>query len=160
MPVDVPIGQAEIRIVLGTSSGNRVPIEVVDKDPGTFVVDWSNKTAAVVIATGPKSGQISTKDNPAPRGETVSLYMTGLGPVSPYFTKSGVPPAQLSITTKPVTVTVGGMQVPVLWSGLAPTFVGLYQVNIEVPGNMKTGAQTLVVTVDGKSSDETKLFIQ
>jgi uncharacterized protein (TIGR03437 family) len=57
-------------------------------------------------------------------------------------------------------VGVGGLQAPVLFSGYAPGFLGLYQVNIVVPGVVPTGAVSLDVVVDGVPSQTSKIAVQ
>ena len=52
------------------------------------------------------------------------------------------------------------MTVQVLFSGLAPGFVGLYQVNAIVPPNAPTGNQPMVVTVNGVASPSANLPVQ
>lgn len=43
---------------------------------------------------------------------------------------------------------MGGVNVPVVFSGLTPGTVGLYQVNVQVPAGMPTGgAISLVLTL-------------
>ena len=39
----------------------------------------------------------------------------------------------------PVSVEIGGIGAPVLYQGLAPGFVGLYQVNVQVTDAIPTG---------------------
>ena len=52
--------------------------------------------------------------------------------------------------TLPVTVTIGGIDAPVVFQGLAPNFVGLYQVNVVVPAGVAPGdAVPLVLTQNG-----------
>jgi uncharacterized protein (TIGR03437 family) len=58
------------------------------------------------------------------------------------------------------TVTIGGTKAIVSFSGLAPTFVGLYQVNAEVPATVKAGNQAVVVEVGAASSNSVLLPVQ
>ena len=74
------------------------------------------------------------------------LYGTGLGGVTPPVA-SGVPsPAVVSSTTFIPTVTVGGQAASVVFSGLTPGGVGVYQINVRVPLNAPGGDQDVVVS--------------
>jgi uncharacterized protein (TIGR03437 family) len=57
-------------------------------------------------------------------------------------------------------VTVGGRPAAVQFSGLAPGFVGLYQVNVVVPPDAPTGVQPVIITVDGVASKSASVQIQ
>ena len=73
--------------------------------------------------------------NPAIAGSTViQIYSTGLGPVTNQpATGSPAPLNTLAQTTVSPTVEIGGVTANVLFSGLTPGSVGLYQVNAQVP---------------------------
>jgi uncharacterized protein (TIGR03437 family) len=50
-------------------------------------------------------------------------------------------------------VTVGGLDAHVTFAGLAPGYVGLYQVNVQVPVGVATGPSVpVIVTAAGASS--------
>jgi uncharacterized protein (TIGR03437 family) len=93
--------------------------------------------------------------NPASGGSVVSIYCTGLGAVTPTLA-SGQPGGfdqNLNMTVVQPTVTIGGAQAQVLFSGVAPGFVGLYQVNVVVPAGTPAGsAVPLQIQAGGKSS--------
>jgi uncharacterized protein (TIGR03437 family) len=58
------------------------------------------------------------------------------------------------------TVTIGGTKATVSFSGLAPGFVGLYQINVEVPATLAAGNQPVVVEVSGASSNSVLLPVE
>jgi adhesin/invasin len=59
----------------------------------------------------------------------------------------------LSYTDNTVTVTVGGIVAGVAFAGLAPGYVGLYQVNAIVPTGVATGPSVpVIVTAAGAAS--------
>jgi uncharacterized protein (TIGR03437 family) len=57
-------------------------------------------------------------------------------------------------------VTIGGVNAPVGFSGLAPNIVGLYQVNITVPVGVPSGTQPIVLTLGGVSTQTSQLPVQ
>jgi uncharacterized protein (TIGR03437 family) len=84
---------------------------------------------------------------PAHPGDTLVLWATGFGPTTPQAATgtivSGVPSAPTP------TVTVGGVSVPVLNSVLAEDSVGLYQITIQLPANVPTGAVAIHASIGG-----------
>ena len=81
-------------------------------------------------------------------GNTLALWGTGFGatnpPVAAGTTVAGAPAA----VTAP-TVTVGGMAVPVVSAVLTVGSAGLYQVTIQLPANVPTGAVAVQASVGG-----------
>jgi uncharacterized protein (TIGR03437 family) len=63
-------------------------------------------------------------------------------------------------TTTEATVTMGGASAMVSFSGLAPGFVALYQVNAEVPAGLGAGNQPVVVKLAGTSSNSVLLPVE
>lgn len=103
-----------------------------------------------------------TANSPAKPGEVVVIYLTGMGATNPSV-KSGQP----APTSEPLarvavqpTVSLDGQAATVQFAGLAPGFVGLYQVNFQVPANAATGDLTLVVTQNKISSNATRLPVK
>ena len=103
-----------------------------------------------------------TPGNAARRGEVIQVYANGLGPVDPQpATGQASPGAEpLSRTTAAPTVTIGGRPAPVSFSGLAPFFVGLYQVNVTVPQDAPTGLQPMVISIGGVDSKPVNIPVQ
>ena len=88
-----------------------------------------------------------TPATPAEKGEIVTVYATGLGRVMPAVSSGiPVPLAPLSSTTGSITVMIGGQLAEILYSGLTPGSIGLYQLNVRVPEYISSGDQNLVVS--------------
>jgi uncharacterized protein (TIGR03437 family) len=128
---------------------NTVQVTVLQAHPGIFTMDG----AAGAILHG-NSNALVTATNPAAPNEVITIYATGLGPVSP-APKTGNP----APTTEPLartavtpTVRIGAVNAPVLFSGLAPGFVGLYQVNAQVPDGITPGDALPVVIAQSSVS--------
>lgn len=82
--------------------------------------------------------------HPADAGETLETYGVGLGVVSPAV-DAGVPapsdpPARAIVTPQ---VSIGNKAATVTFAGLAPGMIGIYQVNVVVPGGLKSGSQPI-----------------
>jgi uncharacterized protein (TIGR03437 family) len=88
----------------------------------------------------------------------VLIYCTGLGAVASPPADGAAGNGQETMTTP--TVTMGGTKSIVSFSGLAPSFVGLYQINAEVPAGLTSGNQPVVVTLAGASSNSVLLPVQ
>jgi uncharacterized protein (TIGR03437 family) len=114
------------------------------------------------IVAAPTGSIPGRNTRPARRGEFLSIFCTGLGDVA-NRPASGAPPsaAALASTTLTPSVTIGGAPAPAAFSGLAPGFVGLYQVNVQVPDNAPSGdAVPVVVTLGGASSNTVTIAVQ
>jgi uncharacterized protein (TIGR03437 family) len=110
-------------------------------------------SGTVADAVDNTTGALITTSNPATAGEYLQLYCNGLGPVTNQ-PASGDPASAtvLSQTTTPVTVSIGGKAVTPLFAGLAPGFVGEYEVVIQVPSGLTSGNQPITVSVGGVTS--------
>jgi uncharacterized protein (TIGR03437 family) len=57
-------------------------------------------------------------------------------------------------------VTIGGVAGTVQFAGLTPGAIGLYQINVQLPGNVPTGDSVPVsVSIGGASSDTVTIAI-
>ena len=60
-----------------------------------------------------------------------------------------------------VTCTINGQDLPILFAGAQPTFLGLDQVNVRLPASFAgTGVATVVIRVDGQASNPVTLTFQ
>ncbi|HLK22603.1 MAG TPA: hypothetical protein VKT81_26840 [Bryobacteraceae bacterium] len=99
---------------------------------------------------------------PAKPGDSVSIFCTGLGNVT-HAPDSGAPASSnpLSHTLGTPFVTLGEVKVSPSFSGLAPGFVGLYQVNIQIPSGAPSGsAVPMVLMIGGAASNTATIAIQ
>jgi uncharacterized protein (TIGR03437 family) len=86
-----------------------------------------------------------TSQNPAHTGEAIIFFGTGFGSVTP-LPATGAPAGSspLSSLQPPPTVTINSHNATVLFAGLSPGSVGLYQFNVVVPDQAGIGNQTVV----------------
>jgi uncharacterized protein (TIGR03437 family) len=101
--------------------------------------------------------------NPATAGvSAIQIYCTGLGTVSDRPASGVAAKAEpLSYTDTIPTVSIGGVQSTVLFSGLTPGAVGLYQVNAVVPAGASKGAAVpVVISIGGSTSNTVTIAVQ
>jgi uncharacterized protein (TIGR03437 family) len=151
-----PGATTQITVVTPSGTSVAVPLTVVPAKPGVLTYQVGGQGQAKAInQDGSINGDPSliTTEKPAPAGSTIAVYATGLGAVNPAIVAGTPPPTDpLSTTVSPVTATIGGQDATVLWAGAAPTLTGIYQVNITVPATARSGANRLVLTSAGNSS--------
>jgi uncharacterized protein (TIGR03437 family) len=83
-----------------------------------------------------------------------------LGPVSNQPASGDpFPVTSLSQTSSTPTVTIGGQDAQVLFSGLTPTAMGLYQLNMVVPSGV-TGVVPVVISIGGVNSTPSAIAVQ
>jgi uncharacterized protein (TIGR03437 family) len=153
-------GSATIQVNREGVSGPGQAIAISAFAPAIFTVPPGGSGAGAILHAG--NGALITPSSPAVRGEFVSIYLTGLGPVQPAIPEGSAapsnPPAQTPGT--PI-VLIGGAGAPVSFSGLAPTFAGLYQINVQVPQGAPSGQSVpITVSMGGVSSNTATLAIQ
>ena len=104
-----------------------------------------------------------TAEDPAEIGETVIVFLTGLGPVDPPFADGEQPPGDepFARTTDPnIAVTFGGFDGTIFFSGGSPCCVGLYQINVTIPSQVIPGpAVPVTVFTSTAISDFVELAI-
>ena len=112
----------------------------------------------------------ATCGQPAGAGDYIQIFITGLGKATPGGDPNGkilptgsVAPADGSVfyqtVQKPI-VTIGGVNTPVLFSGIAPGFAGEYQINVQVPGGVTPGDDVpIVVSMPNGVSDSVTIAV-
>ena len=162
------LGQSQATIVVTVNgvASNPATINLSTFSPGIFTLNQQGSGQGAILIGGTPIlaapvGTTSTS-RPARRGEFVTIFCTGLGPVTNSPATGAAPPTvPQSLTTANPVVTVGGSPAAVSYSGLAPTFVGLYQVNIQIPQDAPTGdAVSVALVIGGVPSNPVTLAVQ
>jgi uncharacterized protein (TIGR03437 family) len=169
IPWDTPPNtEQQLMVLRGSNFSLRDKIPVVERSPGIYTMNQQGDgQGAILIANtatvaAPASSGINGAE-PVTRLGYLQIYATGLGSVTntPADGAPAAGPPQLSETTLLPNVTIGGISAPVLFSGLAPGYVGLYQVNVQVPANAPTGdAVSLVLAVGNAVSNTVTVAVK
>ena len=144
-------------MINNAGSSNTVTEPLYATTPGVFT---NGGTGLGYGAAEHLNGSYVTQANPAQPGETVQIYLSGLGTVNPPLTvQGGAGPASSATYPQQITAYIGmptaigppqltsqtnidfaGMtQATMSFAGLAPTLAGLYQVDLTIPFNAVAG---------------------
>jgi len=118
-----------------------------------YTVPLATYSPGIFAVTDGVNNAVVSTVNPAKRGGSIVIYANGLGPVD--TAQSSGDPASATVLTRTQgspTATLGGSTAPVLFSGLTPGSVGLYQVNVAVPSDAPTGTQALKLSIGGQDA--------
>ncbi|HTC36487.1 MAG TPA: hypothetical protein VK724_24110 [Bryobacteraceae bacterium] len=150
MPWDIPGNTVASVIVTNGSSVSGAAAVYVPASGTPGIVALANNRAAVVNG----DGVLNSGSAPASVGDEVVVYFTGGGPVqaSGTLTAGDPSPAGLSPVEGDHSITVGGASATVVYMGLTPGSVGLYQANFIVPQVAK-GTYPVVITIAGQASN-------
>jgi uncharacterized protein (TIGR03437 family) len=151
-------GQSSVLMQVISNGVASLPISVpvLAAQPGVFAYNVGNTTYGVVLHG---NFQLADSAHPVAADEVVSVYCTNLGAVSPAL-KDGQAGTGAESTVVTPTATVGGKNAPVSFHGTAPGFVGLYQVNIQIPTGLTSGNQTLLLSSGAASSAPVQLPVK
>jgi uncharacterized protein (TIGR03437 family) len=137
-------GTYQIQVNTGGALSMPDSLQLAPASPGVAVLP-----SGMAIAQHLDGTQV-TETSPARPGETVTLYLAGLGITGPPVSSgAGSPANPLAIPVFPINVTLDGLSAAVVFDGLTPGLVGLYQASIQVPVSIRDGDLVLAVEEQG-----------
>jgi uncharacterized protein (TIGR03437 family) len=140
VPFGVPLATTDLTLKTSSVSAS-YSVDVAEEQPGIF-------PGAILKA----NTDINATTTAVQAGDFIEIYSTGLGPTRP---SNG-----FDITALIPTVFAGGVPLRPVFSGLAPGFVGLYQIDVKLPDNLPSGAQGVILSVGTAHSNEIKIQVQ
>jgi uncharacterized protein (TIGR03437 family) len=150
-----PLVTASVLVKFLGQSSNGVTVNVATTSPGVFTLNSSGSGPAAILN---QNQSVNSPNNPANRGDTVVVYLTGEGQTSPagvtgkVTTVSSTPPLTPG-PLLPIAVTIGGQPATYTFAGEAPGFVsGVMQLNVIVPTNISAGDQPILISIGSASS--------
>lgn len=151
MPFNV---EGNVTLILRTPGGtsDNFNLTVLPTGPGVFRTGLGPLTEIATVVRA-SNGQLVTPSNPVHRSDTLTIFLTGLGRTFPAIdagvpAPSDPPPAAL---IEPE-VRLAGISLPVLYAGLTPGQVGLYQINVQVPHFVPIGMDQPLEITQGSSN--------
>jgi uncharacterized protein (TIGR03437 family) len=175
VPWSAPLGSRRMAVRL-SETGELVAggsIVVTASAPGLFT---SSQDGAGQVAAVNQDGRVNSSSNPAAKGSIITLYGTGQGQVSPPVSDGAASPTtplsstvtvptsdgRTCVTSQPsMCVAIGSSFGEVQYSGLAPGFVGLWQINVKIPADVPAGnAVPVRVLINGAPSNLVSIAVR
>jgi uncharacterized protein (TIGR03437 family) len=137
-------------------TSNAVTMYVNQTAPGVF----TNPTGGLGYAAALHSDYTPvTSSSPAKVGETISVFVTGLGAVFPAIQDGAAGPNPPSTATNTITAYVDTVKATVTFAGLAPQLAGLYQVNLTIPSGVTAGDVAIDISGPDAYSSEAAISV-
>ena len=179
IPYETPVGAAAVQVVANGKTSNTETVQIAASVPrilqfcyasnfcpavwgigvtyadNTFPID---STAQVITDRGKRAATAGT--------DVIQFYAIGLGQTTPAQTTgaaptSGVVNPKYLVCFETDALSQNPVCVKASYAGVAPGYVGLYQVNVHVPANAPKGDQVMVYIANGPStSDPVAISIQ
>ena len=162
----------------GAAASAPQEIQVAGHSPGIFTLSQDGKGQGIAVHTGSADlaaplGAVGNS-RPASEGDRLTIYANGLGPVEPPIAdgQNSCDPGSECLpdfsnlvlrrtTTRPV-VTIGGVRVPaedVVFSGLAPLYVGVNELIVRLPKGVPSGDAVSIVIRMGETQSRLDVTI-
>ncbi|HWE52541.1 MAG TPA: putative Ig domain-containing protein [Bryobacteraceae bacterium] len=158
----VSSGQIDAQLPAALTPGNNYQVIVnangALSTPGSIQITAATPGAAAfpsgqIVAQHPDYSLVS-ETSPAKPGEYLVIYLSGLGQTNDTIDDGAASPADpLGRPLVTPILTLNGTSIPIYFSGLTPGYVGLYQMNFQVPLDTPNGDTQLVVSQNGLSGN-------
>ncbi|MGA3016162.1 MAG: BACON domain-containing carbohydrate-binding protein [Bryobacteraceae bacterium] len=155
-------GSTQAQVQYQSTASNTLTLAVQAATPGLLSLDSTGMGPGAILN---QDSSINTAANPAPRGQAIMIYCVGGGVTSPPSTDGAIitapaPPALPPVLTQAVSVTIGGINANVLYSGAAPdNIAGLTQINAVIPAGVTPGANVPLAIRIGNWQSQTTVTV-
>jgi len=173
VPSNAPLGT--VRVAVRTADTNELvaggSVLIASAAPGIFTTNQAGTGQAAVVN---QDGTLNSASNPAPVGSQIVIFGTGQGQTSPAVPDGSATPigtlsntvavptsnAATCLNSQPsMCVAMGSAFGDVKFSGLAPGFIGLWQINVVVPQGV-SGTVQLRVVISGTPSNTVTVAVR
>lgn len=157
-PSGLAPGRYPISIMVNGSAVATGNLDTFPANPGIFILDPADPLEPGAVLN--QDNSINGPDNPAAQGSTIIIYGTGQGEVdNPVAdgTASGSDP--LSSVVGETKAFIAAQEATVSFSGLAPGFVGLWQVNAVLPDGVSGRTAVFVQVGGGLTSNAVSIWV-
>ena len=164
LPQALPVSGTANLLSVRASTGQILAgaeIEIASASPGLFTANASG--SGQIVAVNFQDSSANGPGHPVQRGQFVILYGTGVGPLAnppaDGTAASGQPASDFPtvlIQSSGTTTTASGatttlpkfIPATVTYSGLAPGFAGLWQINVQIPTDAASGGAVVIQVLE------------
>jgi uncharacterized protein (TIGR03437 family) len=164
IPFELQAGQ-QYQVIVSSNNALTTPdsIQLSPATPG--LAAFADGT---LIAQHNSDGSLVSQTSPAQAGEYLIAYLAGMGDTNVPVASGTASPLtpSLAVPVDAPQLTINGMQCEslpecqLLFAGLTPGLVGLYQIDFQVPSGLPAGNITVAISQDGQTSNQTVLPYQ
>jgi uncharacterized protein (TIGR03437 family) len=156
---DLPAGEHTLLVRWTGKPDVTGKFTVVRNAPGLFNNPGEGDTTWAVASHA--DGSPITPESPAKRGEVITIYGTGFGPLAPRFMDGfAFPQGSNHLVADPVEIKLGDRTFRPERSGGAAGMVGAIATRIRIPDDTPSGSAELTVSVNGKVSNRVVLPVE
>lgn len=157
VPYGISGATASVVVSNAGKLSNTVTVPVAATSPGIFTMTSDGLGSGAVLHA---DYSLVSSTNPARHGETVQVFLTGLGAVNPAVAAGTAAPTNpLSFVTGPVAVYISGLPATITYQGLAPSLTALYQLNFTIPMAASAGSVPLAIETADGFTDQANIVI-
>jgi uncharacterized protein (TIGR03437 family) len=125
-------------------------VRILPSAPAIFRSGSAGDQTGIATVYRQKNNDLVTFTNPIHPGESISIFLTGLGQTTPAAPLGDAAPADpLAIVPAPPAVTLADTALQITFAGLVPGQIGVYQIDAYVPRGIRDAAQTTLAISQG-----------
>jgi uncharacterized protein (TIGR03437 family) len=154
-------GNATMSIHAPAGISNSFNFNIQGAAPSIFMSGTAGPETGLATVVRADDGQLITPTNPIHYGDTLVIYLTGMGTIFPAVNAGlAAPMSPLSWVTDAPTLTLGGSPLTLLYAGLVPGYIsGLYQINATVPSTGVTQGLSIPLVIN-QGGGSTTLYVR
>jgi uncharacterized protein (TIGR03437 family) len=143
--------------VLGSVTLATGTVRVINAAPGVFKLDEATPPRGAILN---QDNSLNAQNRPAIRGQAIQIFATGHSTLSQQIADGAAGPVPVVTTQVAPQVFIGGVECTVEFSGLAPGFAALWQINARIPQlSFLSGKLPVQVFMNGVDSNEVTIYV-
>ncbi|HEY1219160.1 MAG: hypothetical protein ABSE42_08860 [Bryobacteraceae bacterium] len=148
------MGPSKVAIHTPGGVSNSLNFTVQTAAPAVFLSGSAGPVTGLATILRAANNQLVTPTNPIRPGDTLVIYLTGMGLTTPGVTAGT--PAPMTSPFAPASIapklTLGGTELNIQYAGMAPGEIGVYQINAVVPSGVTQGENQPLVISQGSAN--------